>query len=240
MTVHKSANYFTCQSFCFCFTKKNMNLAYHFGLAESERDTPPKLAQLHVVVVQSLSHIQLFATPWTTACQASLSFTISGVCSNSCPLNQWCYPTISSSVIPFSFCFQSFPASGSFLMSQLFTSVLLMNIQNWFPLGLTGLISLQSKGLSQVSNITTQKHQIFGIQTSLWSNSHQRTSARAAATGALRRGREELPHVRGQGQKQGGPHARRAAAKRSYPTSKVRGYFCIPVPYNEKDIFFGC
>ena len=123
---------------------------------------------------KELSHIQLFATPWTTACQASLSFTISRVCSNSCPLNQWCYPTISSSVIPFS-CFQSFPASGSFLMSQLLTSVLLMNIQNWFPLGLTGLISLQSKGLSQVSNITTQKHQFFGVQPSLWSSSHIHT-----------------------------------------------------------------
>ena len=85
-----------------------------------------------------------------------------GACSNSCPLSQWCYPTISSSVIPFSSCSQSFPASGSFLMSQLFASgdqsigasasalVLLMNIQGWFPLGLTGLISLQSKGLSRV------------------------------------------------------------------------------------------
>ena len=80
-----------------------------------------------------------------------------GVCPNSCPLSQWCHPTISSSVVPFSSCLQSFPASGSFLMSQLFasggqsigasTSVLPMNIQDWFPLGLTGLISLQSKGL---------------------------------------------------------------------------------------------
>ena len=90
-----------------------------------------------------------------------------GACSNSCPLNLWCYPTISSSVIPFS-CLQSFPASGSFPMSQFFpsggqsigvsasASVLPMNIQDWFPLGLTGLISLQSKGLSKVfSNTTT-------------------------------------------------------------------------------------
>ena len=85
-----------------------------------------------------------------------------------CPLSQWCHPTLSSFVIPF--CFQSFPTSGSFLMSQLFTSggqgigasasasVLLMNIQDWFPLGLTGLISLQSKGLSSVFNTTAQKH----------------------------------------------------------------------------------
>ena len=81
-----------------------------------------------------------------------------GACSNSCPLSQWCHPTISSSVVPFSSCLQSFPASGSFQMSQFFTSggqsigasasasVLLMNIQDWFPLGWTGLISLQSKG----------------------------------------------------------------------------------------------
>ena len=90
-----------------------------------------------------------------------------GACSNSCPLNLWCYPTISSSVVPFS-CLQSFPASGSFQMSQFFpsggqsigvsasASVLPMNIQDWFPLGLTGLISLLSKGLSRVfSNTTT-------------------------------------------------------------------------------------
>ena len=104
-------------------------------------------------------------------------------CSNSCPLSQWCHPTISSSGVPFSACLLSFPPSGSFLMSQLFTSggqtigssgsVLPMNIQDWFPLGLTGLISLQSKGLSRVfSNTTVQKHQFFGDQPSLWSNSH--------------------------------------------------------------------
>ena len=72
------------------------------------------------VVVQSLSHSQLFATPWTAAHQASRSFTISQVCSNSCPLNSWCHPTISSSVAPFSSCPQSFPASGSFPINQLF------------------------------------------------------------------------------------------------------------------------
>ena len=102
------------------------------------------------------------------------------VYSNSCPLSQWCHPTISSSVISFSSCPQSFPASGSFQMSQLFTSggqstevsastsVLPMNTQDRFPLGWTGWISLQSKGLSRVfSNTTVQKHQFFGAQLSL-------------------------------------------------------------------------
>ena len=103
-----------------------------------------------------------------------------GVYSNSCPSRRWCHPTILPSVVPFSSCLQSFPASGSFPMSQLFTwggqsigvsasaSVLPMNIQDWFPLGLTGLISLQSKGLSRVSSTTTvQKHQFLGPQLSL-------------------------------------------------------------------------
>ena len=99
--------------------------------------------------------------------------------SNSCPLSRWCHPTISSSVIPFS-CLWSFPASGSFQMSQLIpsggqsigvsasTSALPMNIQDWFPLGWTGWISLQSKGHSRVfSNITVQKHEFFCAQLSL-------------------------------------------------------------------------
>ena len=107
-----------------------------------------------------------------------------GAYSNSCPLNQWCHPTISSSVIPFSSHLQSFPASGSFQMSQFLASgdqstgasasasVLPMNIQDWFPLGWTGWISLQSKGLSRVfSNTTVQKHQFFSAQLSLHSNS---------------------------------------------------------------------
>ena len=98
-------------------------------------------------------------------------------CSNSCPSSRWCNPAISSSVIPFSSYLQSFPASGSFPMSQFFisagqsigdstsTSVLPMKIQDWFPLGWTGWISLQSKGLLRVfSNITVQKHQFFGAQ----------------------------------------------------------------------------
>ena len=107
----------------------------------------------------------------------------SWVCSNSCPLSQWCHPTISSSVSRFFSCPQSFPASRSFLMSWLFTSgdqsigasvsVLPMNIQGWYLLRLTGLISLQSKGLSRVfSSTTLWKHQFFGAQPSLQSNSH--------------------------------------------------------------------
>ena len=102
-----------------------------------------------------------------------------GVYSNSCPLSRWCHPAILSSVIPFSCRLQSFPASGSFQMSQLFvsggqsirvsvsTSILSMTIQDWSPLGWTGWISWQSKGLSTVfSNTTVQKHQFFGAQLS--------------------------------------------------------------------------
>ena len=111
-----------------------------------------------------------------------------GAYSNSCPLSRWCHPTISSYVALFSSRLQSFPESGSFPMSQFFTSgaqsiggsasasVLPMNIKDYFPLGLTGLISLQSKGLSRVfSKITVQKHQFFGAQPSLWFNPHFHT-----------------------------------------------------------------
>ena len=106
--------------------------------------------------------------------------------SNSCPKSQWCHLPFSSSVIPFS-CLQSFPASGSFPVSQLFASggqsirawasasVLPMNIQDWFPLGWMGGISLQSEGLSRFfSNTTVQKHQFFGAQLSLCSSSHRK------------------------------------------------------------------
>ena len=128
-----------------------------------------------VVAVQSLSQVWLFVTPWTTACQASLSFTVSWVCWNSWRLSQWCHPTISSSVVPFSFCPQYLPASGAFPMSRLFASggqsigasgsVFPMNIQGCFPLGLTGWISLLSKELSRVfSSTTVQKHKFFGSQ----------------------------------------------------------------------------
>ena len=106
-----------------------------------------------------------------------------GVYSNSCPLSRWHHPTISSSLIPFSSHLQSYPASGSFPMSQLFisggqsieisasTSVLPMNSQDWSPLEWTGWISLQSKGLSRVfSSTTVQKRRFFGAQLSLWFN----------------------------------------------------------------------
>ena len=110
-----------------------------------------------------------------------------GICPNPCTLSRWCHPTILSSVVSFS-CPQSFPASGSSQMSQLFasgghsigvsasTSVLPMNTQDWSPLGWTGWISLQSKGLSRVfSNTTVQKHQFFSAQLSSQSNSHIHT-----------------------------------------------------------------
>ena len=111
-----------------------------------------------------------------------------GVHSDSSPSSQWCHPAISSSVVPFSSCPQSLPASESFPMSQLFAwggqsigvsasaTVFPMNIQDWFPLGWTGWISLQSKRLSRVfSNTTVQKHQLFSAQLPLWSNSHIHT-----------------------------------------------------------------
>ena len=110
-----------------------------------------------------------------------------GACSDSCPLSQWCLPNILSSVVSFS-CLHSSPASGSLPVSQLFTSggqsigvsasasVLPMNIQSWFLLGLTGLIFLQSKGLSRIfSSSTVWKHQFFSTQSSLWSNSYIHT-----------------------------------------------------------------
>ena len=138
--------------------------------------------------VQLLSLVRLFLTPWTSAHQASGPSPTPGVYSNSSPLSRWCPTTISSSVIPFFFHLQSFPASGSSQMIQLFTSggqsigvsastsVLPMNTQDWSPLGWTGWISLQSRGLSRVfSNSTVQKHQFFGAQPSSQSNSHIHT-----------------------------------------------------------------
>ena len=147
-----------------------------------------KLIYIYISSVQSLSHVRLFATPWIAARQAPCLSPTPRACSNSCPSSQWCHPTISSSVVPFSSCLQSFTASGSFQMSQFFASggqsigisasalVLPMNIQDWSPLGWTGWISLQSKGLSRVfSNTAVQKHQFFGAQLSLQSNFHIHT-----------------------------------------------------------------
>ena len=137
--------------------------------------------------IQSLSSIRLFATPWTTACQASLSITNSRVYSNACLLSQWCHPTISScrslllppSIFPSIRVFSNksvlcirWPSIGVSASA----SLLPMNIQDWFPLGWTGWISLQSKGLSRVfSNTTVQKHQFFGARLSLESNPHIHT-----------------------------------------------------------------
>ena len=121
------------------------------------------------------SCVQLFVTPWTTAHQASCLSPTPGVYSNSCPLSWWCHPTISSSVIPFSSRLQSFPASRSFPMSQFFVSgsqsigvsasasVLPVNIQDWFPLGWTGWISLQSKGVSSLLQHHSSKASILQL-----------------------------------------------------------------------------
>ena len=124
--------------------------------------------------------------PWTAARQASLSIDNTWSCSNSCASSQWYHPTISSSVVPFSSCLQSFLASEFFPMSWLFApgdqiigdlaSILPMNMQDWFPLGLTGLISLKSKGLSRVfSSTTIWKHQFLGPQPFLLSISQIHT-----------------------------------------------------------------
>ena len=134
--------------------------------------------------VPSLSHVRLLATPLQNARLPCPSPT-NRAYSDSSPSSRWCHPIISFSVVPFSSCLQSFPASGSFPMSQFLAtdgqsirvstsaSVFSMNIQDWFLLRLTGWISLQSKGLSRVfSNTTVQKYQFFSAQLSLQSNTH--------------------------------------------------------------------
>ena len=138
--------------------------------------------------VQSLSRVRLFAPHESQHARPTCPLPTPRVYSNSCPLSRWCHPTISSSVVPFSSCPQSSPASGSFQMSQLFgsggqsigvsasASVLPKNTQDWSPLRWTGWISLQSKWLSRVfSNTTVQKHQFFGTQLSSQSNCHIHT-----------------------------------------------------------------
>ena len=137
----------------------------------------------HVSSIQWLSRFWLFATPWTAVRQASLSFTVLKLTSIVLMM-----PSNHLILCPLLFLLlQSFPASRSFPMSWLFTSgsqsitasvsatVLPINIQDWFPLGLTGFISLLTKGLSRVSNTTVQRHQFFGAQPCLWSNSHVHT-----------------------------------------------------------------
>ena len=139
-----------------------------------------------IVFVQLWSHIWLFVMPWTAACQAALSSSISWSLLKFMPVES--VMQSNHLILIFSFYLQSFPASGSFPMSWLFvsggqrigasasTSVLPMNSQSQFPLGLTGMIFLQSKGLSRVfSNTTVEQHQFFGSQHYSWSNSHIHT-----------------------------------------------------------------
>ena len=154
-----------------------------FGLSEEEvsinQDNARKYRHLLLFSHQVLSDS---ATTWIAACSLLPS---PGVCPSSCPLHWWCHPIISSSDALFSFCPQSFLSSGSFPMSWLFTSggqnteasdsasVFPMSIQGWFPIRLTGLISLQSKGLSGVFfNTTVRRNQFFDALPSLWSSSH--------------------------------------------------------------------
>ena len=139
--------------------------------------------------VQSLSHIQLFLTPWTAARQTTLSISNSWSLLKLTSIESWYHLNITSSVVPFSSCLQLVPASVSFPRSQFFassgqsigisassSSVLPMNNQDWFPLGWTDWTSLQSNGLSRVFfNTTVQKYQLFNPQLSLWSNSHIHT-----------------------------------------------------------------
>ena len=145
-----------------------------------------KFLQVTLAIVQLLTHV--FVTHELPQAKLHCPSLFPGVSSNSCPLSWWCHPTISSSVAHFSSCPQSFPASGSFPMNQLFASggqsigvsasasVLPMNTQDWYPSGWTGWIFLQSKGLSRVfSNTTVQKHQLFNAQLSSQSNSHIHT-----------------------------------------------------------------
>ena len=151
-----------------------------YSCLENPIDRWAQWTKIQFSSVQTLSRVQLFATPWTAACRTSFQSSTPRVCSNSCPSSWWCHPTILSSVVPFSSHLQSFPASRSSLMNQFFASggqsicvsslasVLPMNIQDWFPLGCTGWFSLQIKGLSGVlSNITVQKYQFFSAQLSL-------------------------------------------------------------------------
>ena len=171
-----------------CDTRKNIHLVFVPSSWHTAPETPV-ISRVLFATTKSLSQVWLFVTPWTAAHQASMSITKSySLLKLTSPSGRWCHPTNSSSVVPFSSCAQSFSASGSFQMSQLFTSggqstgvstsasILPMNVQDWFPVGLSGWISLQCKGLSRVfSNTTVQKHQFFGAQPSSQSNSHIHT-----------------------------------------------------------------
>ena len=139
---------------------------------------------IYYFVVQSFTCVWHFATQWTAASQASLSFTVSWSLLKSCPLSQWYYLPILFSAVTFCFAFylsqhQNLPVSQLFLSGEqsigasASATILWMNSQDWYPLGSTGLISLQSRELSRVfSSTTVQKSQFFGTQPSLWSSSH--------------------------------------------------------------------
>ena len=153
----------------------------------SSQELLERIAKLGFSSVHSLSHVRLFATPCMDCSMPGfpVHHQLPELTQTHVHQVSDIYPTISSSVIPFSSCLHSFPASGSFPVSKFFplgaqsigvsasASILPMNIQDWFPLGWTGWISLQSKGLSRVfSNTTIQKYQFLGAQLSLWFNSH--------------------------------------------------------------------
>ena len=158
-------------------------MAAHSSILSLEIPWTEEPGGLYPSSVQSLSSIWLFANPWTAAPGFPVHYQLLEFSQTSCSLSNWCHPTISFSVVTFSSCLHSFPASSSFPVNQFYifggqiigalASVLPMNIQDWFPLGLTSLISLQSKRLSRIfSNTTVQKHIFFSAQLSLWSNSH--------------------------------------------------------------------
>ena len=174
----------TCSLFSLsCFLPLKFILVFVYLTTDPFCSVPGRRASLFVQPCGILWQSILCTTPrslWLPCSSPS-----PGACSNSCPLSRWCHPTISSSVIPFFSCPQSFPASGSFPRSWLFASggqsigasasvsVLPKNIQGWFPLGLTGLISFLSKGLSRVfSSTTVQRYQFFSAQPFLLSGSH--------------------------------------------------------------------
>ena len=148
---------------------------------DSSSSPPSNSADTSQVVVQSPSCVRLFATHRLQHARPLCPSPSPHICPSSCALHQWCHPAILSSDALFSFCPQSFPGSGTFPMSQMTkilgvsasASVFPMSIQGWFPLRLTSLISLQSKGLSGVfSNTTVRRHQFFDILPSLQSSSH--------------------------------------------------------------------
>ena len=160
-----------------------MAQVHYFGNSYRHLCVLPVISAFWFSSVQLLSCVRLFAPHGVQHARLPCPLPAPGACSNSCPsISVAIQPSRPlCPVVPFS-CFQSFPASGSFSVSQFFTSggwsieasasVLPMNIQDWFPLGWTGWISLQSKGLSRVFSNTIQKHQFFGSQLSLWSSSH--------------------------------------------------------------------